>query len=88
MTCMFSMFLGGMAMVYFVVSYVVDLIVPQMRNWNKKTMEGKRKVITSALVMLIFIVIFVYGGVKESSLEFIAHVMFAFVFAYLFHVDE
>jgi len=87
-TCMISMFLGGVALAYFVVAYVVDLILPRVEKWDKLSFDGKRKVLTTGLVMLIFIGLFLKNGIKESSLEFIVHVVFAFVFAYLFHVEE
>jgi len=87
-TCMASMFLGGIGVVYFLVAYVMDLILPNVDKWDKLSFDEKRKVLTTGLVMLIFIIIFLKNGIKESSLEFIVHVVFAFVFAYLFHVEE
>lgn len=58
-----SQLLGGMAFVYFCVSYVLDFVIPKVENWKELDNTIRRKSITSWMIIIGFIGLFFYRGI-------------------------
>lgn len=80
-----SQFLGGMGAIYFILAYTNNFVIPQLQAWNQLDRNAIHSSVSSWIVVLIFLTLFVYNGLLFSSQDFLIHSCIAFLFASTFH---